>query len=231
MIIKLAKQGPSMWFLGEPDQILANLNFLNPGPIVIDFIKLDQKNQLALIQDLEKGVIESETSIEELKLLVGETVDTSKDGIAALALQKANETIEKMKLLQKQATQYRENKRLQMEKRVDHIVAQPTRSVYYTINHSTDLLFLKQLLHKEVEGQNRKGVLLALQKKVHLLSIEREKKIAKEIRQDMKKQMKETRRQMKDAIYKTNSYDVVEFEGETILLSCEDLIRAAEANK
>jgi len=66
--IKLSELGPMMWFVGEPkDPNLIRLSQEEPGPLLVDFDSLGQKEAKKVVVGLRDGTIAADIEFEKLK--------------------------------------------------------------------------------------------------------------------------------------------------------------------
>lgn len=215
MQIKLSNSGPAMWFLGEPKNLTAYLNFANPGPVEIKFEDLGSIDQNKILTDLKQGIIESDISYQELYQV------WIKSKPAVPHFPPEDKELSKMQEVQKMRykleTQRRE-KEEKFQERCYFIADKGVRAIKAVLKDEKDIRFFRELLKIEKVGKNRKIVISLLNDKVKQF----EKNISKKIRRGSKKQSNS-----KILSQETIVFDVVESEQETITLTPEDLISAA----
>ena len=55
-----------MWFLGEPKNLKASLNFANPGPVGVDFDALSLEEQKHVIISIQTSLVTGDVGLTEL---------------------------------------------------------------------------------------------------------------------------------------------------------------------
>ena len=159
MQVKLSKRGPAMWFLGEPRKIKYSLNFAEPGPIKVDFGKLEIEEQRKLLIDLYNKVIETDSSLEELRETYNNNQSTklAKEQPAAV-----KEYLDKQKAIKKVAREIgdKEKKRKEGDKfneRCDYLSKKSLRVIKATTQNEADIKFVRALLSREEEKKKPRG--------------------------------------------------------------------------
>ena len=208
MQIRLA-DGITMWFLGEPKNLIVNLNFVNRGPVEVDFAALSDVNQNRLINAVRSKQLESDISVEDLITLKrkpnvtaatypASTVDES---TVTSSPPQVVKTLDFLK-------QEMETKKLE---RCQFILRGSVRSIKVAVSEANDITLTKALIKMEESNRARKSVLTFLREKLQALETAvvkfAEKEKAKAERQ-------------------TEEYDVIESDQKVVSLSPEELIEA-----
>jgi len=227
MKIKLSEFGPAMWFLGEPRKLIISLTFANPGPVEVDFDKLQPVDQAKLLKSIREGVVESDVPFRTLyerwaegNVLAGSTstkeVAQIQPGPADPRLVWAQQIEAKRNALQAQ----RDEEEAHVLERCKYLSGLTVRGLKSSLKRENDIKLLRALLKTEEAGKGRKLVLEAIHEKIR----EHDHGLALEI-------MKLTKEQLagpgvgipKDKM----GYTVEESDLETVTLTPEDLIKAA----
>lgn len=210
MQIKLAEDGPPMWFLGEPRNLIVSLTGENPGPIELDFYKLGTMDQMRVLTAMKNGEVEGDPSFEDLY------AEWSKKSKHTPPQQNppANAVAEAIINSRLKTEVTRTEREAKFQERCDWAVTQNIKSLKSLIQNSDDIRFLRTILQAERTGKGRKTVIRWITERLNRF----EKVVANEA-------IKFTPNardpyQPKETI----PYAVVESEQETIVLSPEELI-------
>lgn len=221
MQIWLNPDGPPMWFLGEPKKIIVSLNYVEPGPVEVDFESLEETAQKQLLVGLRDGLVLSDKSFQDLyqvwlksRPTVQEVTEDPQEQIRlAVARQAAERVAQRQKLNQ--------DKERKFEERCSYLSQQSVAALKTTVNNETDERVLHALLKIEEQGKQRTMVVRCIHDKLRRIEAQRAKDIEKETQRQIK-----ANPQMK----KTSPMSVVESDQETITLTPEDLIEAVTAS-
>lgn len=219
MQIKLSSDGPPMWFLGDPKQLVASLTYVEPGPVEVDFQALGDAEQKAVLTAVQRGVVESDIPFQELyqvwlksKSPVPQPSPTgNQEQIRQAAVQAMQE-----RLIQRQAVAQKKEGKFQS--RCEYLISQNVIGLKSAVQNEKNERVLHNLLKLEQSGKQRVSVVKLIHEKLRRIEAARARKIDKA-----------TRRQIRSDRLKqqTSAMSVVESEQETITLTPEDLIAAA----
>lgn len=218
MQLKLTDRGPSMWFLGEPKNLIVSLTFVNPGPVEIDFDSLDEGQQNKILIGLRDGALESDAPFQQLYQTWAKERVTTPPPNQELQTTSPSPTQKEMSKLEAQVQQ-REQR---FQERCDYLLTQSVRAIQVGLRNEDSIAFLQRMVQAELQGKRRKGLLTFLKEKIKRLTIKAHEEISKQISRDTKRQRKN--------LYvpeETINFNVVESEQETVILTPEDLIIAA----
>lgn len=219
MIITLAKRGPAIWFLGEPRNLVASLNMIKTT-VEVDFDNLREVDQKHIIQSIQMGHIEVDANLKDLEnrfITQYPTVET----------QPVQTTVDPRIVMYQEIEERRikldEKQKEQHEKRhakTQELLKRTAPSLRVAIRYETDIELLKMAIQAEQVGKQRVMVVAALEERIRKIAVKKQKKIAREIAQ-------RTREQMKALTAKeTKGLHVIESEQNFIILTPEDLIAA-----
>ena len=210
MQIRLANN-ITMWFLGDPKNLLINLNFVNRGPVEVDFIKLSDTDQNRIINAIHSGQLESDITVEDLIALKDKPTltvyhETSIiDEPTTMTVSAGSPTvINSMEFLKNTAEQRKIEK-------CQFILKGSVRSIKVAVSEANDIALTKFLIKMEEINKSRKSVLTFLREKLRTLEIAVIKFSEKE-KEKVEKQ--------------TEAYNVIESDEKVVTLSPEELIQA-----
>lgn len=175
--ISLHEDGPPMWFLGEPKTPKIALNFMEPGPIIVEFDSFNDSEKTQIIRAIELNRITSSIEVLELKksMVIPEVkaVENSepKEFIPIKETQK-----EKPKSPIDAFLKQRNEEMTSISNEVLNLKAQQIKT---KIKEIKDIKLLRKMRTIELDGHNRKTIIGAISKQISDLS-----KIAKDSIQD-----------------------------------------------
>lgn len=217
MQITLNTDVSPMWFLGEPKSLVVSLNYLEPGPVELDFEKLEESQQKQLLLALKGGTIMSDMTYDALyqvwlksRPAVEEVVEDPQAQLRLAMARQIQDRVERRK-------QAQVDKEAKFQERCNYLSQQSVKALKATITKENDERILNALLRIEEQGKQRTMVVRRLHEKLRQI----ESKRAKEIEKETLRQI-EANAQVK----KTSPLSVVESEMTTVTLSPEELIKA-----
>jgi hypothetical protein len=204
--------GVTMWFLGDPKNLLVNLNFVNRGPAEVDFIKLSSNDQNRIINAIKCGQLQSDITVEDLISLqrkpdmvtITHPVSTISEPTTITVTSGPPQIINSLEFLKNEM----ETKRLE---RCQTILRRTVRSIKVAVSADNDITLIKLLIKMEESNKARKSVLTFLREKLQILENVVVKFSEKE-KVGVEKQ--------------TEEYNVIESDEKVISLSPEELIQA-----
>jgi len=217
MQIKLSMFGPPMWFLGDPKNLTVNLNYMNPGPVELNFGSLSTDEQQKVLQSVQNGQLECDITYAQLYqewATSGPAIEVPQDPQVEAIRQRISGMREQLETERK----VRENKD---QEKCSYLLSGSVRAMKAAITGMKDIKLVHRLLVEEKVGKKRKGVVTALEKKQHQLALAVQARVAKKINSATKLQNK-TR-----IPGETIKFNVVESEQESVVLTPSDLIAAA----
>lgn len=211
MQIRLA-DGITMWFLGEPKDLIVNLNFVNRGPVELDFSSLSDVNQNRLISAIRSKQLESDITFEDLIALKRKPDTTTVTHPISAVGQSTTVTISEGPPQVAKTLDFLKNE-METKKieRCQFILRRSVRSIKAAVSEANDISLTKTLIKMEESNKARKSVLTFLREKLRTLEVavvrfaEREKAKAEK---------------------QTEEYNVIESEQKVVSLSPEELIQA-----
>lgn len=221
MQITLTDLGPPIWFLGEPKNLIVSLNFANPGPVELDFTKLERVHQQRVLLALQNGYLESDIPFQEIYECYTKSAPpapkmVAPDEIASAPV--ANTVAATTKLLADQRLQIEAERQEKEEKIKEKCLLKLKGSVVAAVSNlvgEEDPRYLRMLISYEQQGKNRKMVIRKIRERIKRIEDGLAKKITKE-----------TEDQIAAMKSETNEMVVVESEQRTVVLTPEDLIAA-----
>lgn len=216
MQVWLHEEGPPIWFLGEPKDLIVTLTLNEPGPVELDFESLNDQQKARVIQSLNTLQIESDVSVSELQNREQKQNQKKEDMAADINLA----VVERLQKEKEKADQIRKEKEEKLLERCKYIMDKPVRAIKSALKNEKDMKLFDKLFTLEQQGKNRKMVLRWLQEKRVFLAKEQTKKIDKEVQKAMKKE----KTYKENANGQTIGFNVIESDSETVVLSPNDLV-------
>jgi len=206
--ITLTEDGPSIWMLGERDNIIVNLNFVNTGPVEVDFDQLDEGGQKKVLDSVHRGEISSDVSFEDLyKHWNSLNVQKAKTKEEVVKVEK--ETAAALYLKEKAEKDKKE------DEKIEFILTGSIAAVRTSIKKEKDTRFLRKMLKKEQETKNRTNIVKHIESRI----VSAEEKIADKLRKTKVKLTKHEKAVLDNADRLASVFDVVESDEETIEIS------------
>lgn len=219
MQIKLTEEGPPMWFLGKPREIKISLTFAEPGPVDVDFEKLETEEQKQILVGLRDRKLEASESFQDLYSVY------SKGVVKATPSKEVKEYLHQAKMEKEKDRKFkfeaeREKKEEIFNERVEFLASKSVKAIKAALDKETDLRLLRKLRDVELSKKKpRVSVKEYLQDKIKVLQA----KVAQGIGGTPEKPGL-----FNPGKKETMNYDVVESEQEVIHFSPENLINTQE---
>lgn len=210
MQITLTDLGPPIWFLGDPKNLIVSLSFANPGPVELDFGKLEKLQQQRLLSAIQNGHLESDISFQELYEEYTKSYPPQPPVVA--------EDTSPAKQAMEQRLQIEAERQEKEEKLKEKCISKLKGSVAAAVSNLTgeeDVRYLRMLMSYEQADKNRKGVIRAIRDRIKRIENGLSKRIIKEVEEQISNMKSET-----------DEMVVVESEQRTVVLTPEDLIAA-----
>lgn len=219
MWIKLKKNGPAMWFLGDPPKnIKVNLNFVNPGPVDLDFKSLQLGEQKQVLIALKEEKIETDEDYQNLYNIYTKLLSQKEEIVEEndKPIKKKFSLFKKDSVAQLQKD--REKREIQLKERCNYLSKQSIKAIKSALKKEKDVKFLKMFLEMEESKKGRVSIIDFIKTQI--------RKFQKEVAVSLKKN-KDTEPIKLDTPGATYSKDVVESNEGTISLSREELVSLA----
>ena len=232
--IKLTDKSPPFWFLGDPKNLIVNLNFRDPGPVQVNFEELSESDRKKIIQSMQLRHIDTDVNLSELNdvhlRLQSPFLPSIQDFVEPSGPLPVAEEIEEkkpevipeekevdIKKVQSETIKQDEKDR-KFNERCQFLIKQNFSALKSTLKDCKDVRLLRFL--KETEKKRKKprlSVLLFLED----LMAKVQGDIVKSIENDSKTTP------VKYGKQETFQYDVIESEEETVHLSEKDIEKFA----
>lgn len=222
MKINLSKRGPAFWFLGDPKNLIVSLNQSSPSADV-DFDSLKSDYQLKILNSLKRHQIECSESYQDLYGRWSKEYFEQKKKEAGPdpAIQMRIEAQKRMQERRQAIEEKRDKQAAREEERCQTLLKRSFLAVRTSLKDEKDTVFLKKFLNAERANRNRKSVIQFLERRIVRIGIEKQQEIERKVNRAVNKQLKRLKSR------ETLRLRVIESEKETVVLTPEDLIAAA----
>lgn len=178
--ISLHEDGPPMWFLGEPKTPKIALNFMEPGPIIIEFDSFNDSEKTQIIRAIELNRITSSVDILLLKKsMVMPEIKPTEVSEPAKTVALIQEKKNKKEGLKSPIDVFLKQRNEEMTSMSNEILSLKAQQIKAKIKEIKDIKLLRKMKTIELDGHNRKTIIGAILKQISDLS-----KVAKDSIQD-----------------------------------------------
>lgn len=213
MKICLTKNGPAMWFLGSPEKLIVSLNYINPGPVKINFDKLDEVSKQKLVKDISLGWIESDEDID-----LSQLEDIGSKELRMMTPQEERALELEQRLIKQRKLEAKREKRL---KHWSNVLSRNYISAKKAVAKVQKIDILKLIAEIEMQKKQRNSILKMIQKKIAIIQLAEHRKRERKIKKEIRKQQMIALRKDKLPIEVISSKSVV------VTMTPEDIIKAS----
>lgn len=223
MKIEIHPNNNSTWMLGEPNNLIAFLSYLEKGPVEVDFWSLSPADQQHVLQSVRINEIVIDEDYETIKL---EWMKKRPAQLVKLQEQEQEwrkkvslEAVERLA----QRQQRLEERKKKFDEKCDYILSLNANKLPREVNSYSDRDLISTLLTMEKQNKNRPSMV----KYLTSCLVKNEKRLAQQIAKEAQDQLvkQEKARGKRMLKEETIARYVIESEQETIVLNTDDLIR------
>ena len=211
----------SMWFLGKPKQIKISLNFVDPGPVEVDFNTLELEEQKYILVSLQNGSLKTDEPFQDLL----KTYNKKKQKVEAppevheyLKKQKVDKRQEELLKIKAQT----EARAQAIVDRCEFLSKQKVKVIKSELKKEKDVKFLRAFLETEEASGKRPSIVILIKDRIRANT----KEVALQLHAS--EQTPPIPIKVPEATF---GGDVVESEDTTITLTSEQLKKLAEGHR